>query len=87
MPLKMTAFCASMLREVCFEHEGSGGVSDQSKGKVLIAGESWSMVTVHQKGFDSFTTSAYGEGHQWLSGALSSGGFDVEHMPNHVAND
>ena len=54
---------------------------------VLIAGESWIMHTIHQKGFDSFTTTAYGEGHQWLSAALTAGGWTVEHLPNHLANE
>ena len=54
---------------------------------VLIAGESWIMHTIHQKGFDSFTTTAYGEGHQWLSAALGAGGWTVEHLPNHLANE
>jgi uncharacterized membrane protein len=53
--------------------------------RVLIAGESWIMHTIHQKGFDSFTTTAYGEGHQFLSAALKQSGFDVEHLPNHLA--
>ena len=30
--------------------------------RVLLAGESWTMHTIHQKGFDSFTTTAYAEG-------------------------
>ena len=55
--------------------------------RVLIAGESWVMHTIHQKGFDHFTTTAYGEGHQWLSAALTGGGFAVEHLPNHLANE
>jgi uncharacterized membrane protein len=55
--------------------------------RVLIAGESWIMHTIHQKGFDDFRTTAYGEGHQWLSAALSAGGFEVEHLPNHLANE
>jgi uncharacterized membrane protein len=55
--------------------------------RVLIAGESWFMHTIHQKGFDHFTTTAYGEGHQWLSAALKSDGFEVEHLPNHLANE
>lgn len=55
--------------------------------RILLAGESWVMHTIHQKGFDSFTTTAYGEGHQWLSKALEGAGFDVEHLPNHLAND
>ena len=54
---------------------------------VLVAGESWIMHTIHQKGFDSFTTTAYGEGHQWLSAALTAGGWIVEHLPNHLANE
>lgn len=55
--------------------------------RILIAGESWIMHTIHQKGFDDFRTTAYGEGHQWLSGALTAGGYDVEHLPNHLANE
>lgn len=72
---------------------GSRQFEAQSRGemmaacKVLIAGESWIMHTIHQKGFDSFTTTAYGEGHQWLSAALKDGGHQVVHIPNHLAND
>ena len=62
-------------------------MAEEFRGNVLIAGETWSMHTIHSKGFDSFTTTAYGEGHQWLSDALTSGGFSVEHLPNHLAND
>ncbi len=53
--------------------------------RVLLAGETWLMHTIHQKGFDSFTTTAYGEGHQWLQAALEAGGWLVEHLPNHLA--
>jgi uncharacterized membrane protein len=55
--------------------------------RVLLAGESWVMHTIHQKGFDHFTTTAYGEGHQWLTAALEAGGFEVDHLPNHLANE
>ena len=55
--------------------------------RVLLAGESWVMHTIHQKGFDHFTTTAYGEGHQWLSAALTAGGYQFEHLPNHLANE
>ncbi len=55
--------------------------------KILLAGESWVMHTIHQKGFDHFTTTAYGEGHQWLSAALTGAGFEVEHLPNHLASE
>jgi uncharacterized membrane protein len=56
-----------------------------SKHRVLIAGESWVTHSIHQKGFDAFTTTAYEEGVGPLKAALESGGFDVEYMPNHVA--
>ncbi len=52
---------------------------------VLLAGESWVMHTIHQKGFDHFTTTSYGEGHQWLLAALEAGGCAVDHLPNHLA--
>jgi len=54
--------------------------------KVLLAGETWVMHTIHQKGFDHFTTTAYGEGHQWLSAAIQKAGFELVHIPNHLAD-
>ena len=54
--------------------------------KVLIAGESWMMHTIHVKGFDSFTTSAYAEGVDWLRSALLAAGHQVRFMPNHEAS-
>jgi uncharacterized membrane protein len=53
--------------------------------RALIAGESWIMHTIHQKGLDAFTTTAYGTGHQWLQRALETGGWEVAHLPNHLA--
>jgi uncharacterized membrane protein len=53
--------------------------------RALIAGESWIMHTIHQKGVDAFTTTAYGTGHRWLQGALEAAGWEVEHLPNHLA--
>ena len=53
--------------------------------RALIAGESWIMHTIHQKGVDAFTTTVYGTGHQWLQGALEAGDWEVEHLPNHLA--
>ncbi len=52
---------------------------------VLIAGESWTVHSIHQKGFDSFTTTEYAEGVGWLRSALESGGWTVDFMPSHVA--
>ncbi|MFN8589958.1 MAG: glutamine amidotransferase [Thermomicrobiales bacterium] len=53
--------------------------------RVLLAGETWVMHTIHQKGFDSFTTTEYGTGHRWLQAALEAGGWQVDHLPNHIA--
>ncbi len=53
--------------------------------KVLIAGESWVTHSIHQKGFDSFTTTSYNEGVGPLREALEAGGFSVDYLPNHIA--
>ena len=53
--------------------------------RVLVAGESWSVTSIHTKGFDSFTTVDYQEGGAALLEALDAGGFDVTYMPCHVA--
>lgn len=39
---------------------------------------------IHQKGFDSFTTTEYVEGGQEFRSALSEGGWDVVHLPAHT---
>lgn len=54
--------------------------------RVLIAGESWVTHSIHVKGFDTFTTSAYEEGVGWLRTALERAGHAVRFMPNHEAN-
>jgi uncharacterized membrane protein len=53
--------------------------------EILIAGESWVTHSIHQKGFDSFTTTSYNEGVGPLRTALETGGFTVHYLPNHVA--
>jgi uncharacterized membrane protein len=53
--------------------------------KVLVAGESWTTHSIHQKGFDSFTTTEYAEGVGWLRAALESGGWSVDYQPSHIA--
>jgi uncharacterized membrane protein len=53
--------------------------------RILIAGESWTVHSIHQKGFDSFTTTEYAEGVRWLKAALDKGGWDVTFQPSHVA--
>lgn len=53
--------------------------------RVLIAGESWTVHSIHQKGFDSFTTTEYAEGVSWLRDALEGAGWGVTFMPSHIA--
>ena len=53
--------------------------------RILIAGESWVTHSIHQKGFDAFTTTTYEEGVGPLRSALASRGVSVDYMPNHVA--
>lgn len=53
--------------------------------RVLIAGESWTTHSIHQKGFDSFTTTEYNEGVRWLRSALEGSGWTVDFQPSHVA--
>lgn len=53
--------------------------------RVLLAGESWSVTSIHTKGFDSFTTVEYAEGADALLTALRAAGHEVRFMPNHVA--
>ncbi|MGL3149369.1 glutamine amidotransferase [Microbacterium sp. A82] len=53
--------------------------------RILLAGESWSTTTLHTKGFDTFTTSSYGEGADDFIRAVEAGGHTVDFQPNHVA--
>lgn len=53
--------------------------------RVLIAGESWVTHSIHQKGFDSFTTTEYVEGVDALRAALVAGGYAVDYQPSHIA--
>lgn len=53
--------------------------------KVLIAGESWMSYTTHVKGFDSFYTSVYEEGVEYIRKAIEKAGYEVDFIPNHLA--
>lgn len=52
--------------------------------KALLLGESWTTHMIHQKGFDSFTTTEYVEGGQEYAAALREVGWTVDHVPAHV---
>lgn len=52
--------------------------------RVLLAGESWVTHSVHVKGVDSFTTSAYVEGADRLREALAAADLEVDYLPGHL---
>lgn len=52
--------------------------------KALLLGESWTTHMIHQKGFDSFTTTEYVEGGHQFASALRGGGWDVDYLPAHT---
>lgn len=49
--------------------------------KILFAGESWTSHTIHVKGLDSFTTSVYKEGVQWIRDAMQKAGHKFVYIP------
>jgi uncharacterized membrane protein len=53
---------------------------------LLLVGESWFTHSIHQKGFDSFTTSTYEEGCADFVSALESRQWTVEHIPSHLVD-
>lgn len=52
--------------------------------RVLVIGESWFVHSIHQKGFDTFTSSEYQEGGGVFLEALRSRGHDVTYVPSHM---
>jgi len=52
--------------------------------RVLLVGESWFVHSIHQKGFDTFTTSAYEEGGAEFVAALEHAGHTVTRIPAHL---
>jgi len=51
--------------------------------RVLLLGESWFVHSIHQKGFDSFTTSEFTLGAGEFRAALEARGHEVVHVPAH----
>ncbi len=52
--------------------------------RVLLLGESWTIHSIHQKGFDTFTTTEFEEGgHEFVS-VLRSAGHQVTRIPAHL---
>ncbi len=54
--------------------------------KILFAGESWMSYTTHVKGFDSFYTSTYEEGIEYIRNSIIKAGYEIDFIPNHLAS-
>lgn len=53
------------------------------KKKILLAGESWTSFTTHVKGFDTFYTSVYEEGIEYIAKAIHKAGYELVYLPGH----
>lgn len=51
--------------------------------RVLLAGESWTVHEIHQKGFDHFTSTTFGTGADAFIAAATTHGIEVEQMYGH----
>jgi uncharacterized membrane protein len=51
--------------------------------KLLLAGESWTTHSIHQKGFDTFTTTEYIEGAGVFIDGLRGAGHELDYLPAH----
>lgn len=51
------------------------------KKKILFGGESWTSFTTHVKGFDTFTTSVYEEGIQYIAKAIKEANYELIYYP------
>lgn len=51
--------------------------------RVLLAGESWTIHEIHQKGFDHFTSTSFGTGADAFIAAAAEHGIEVEQMYGH----
>lgn len=56
-----------------------------SQKNILLVGESWETFSIHIKGFDTFYTSKYEEGADWLIQALNEYNYNLDFIPNHRA--
>ena len=55
-----------------------------AKARILLAGESWSSVATHTKGFDQFWTAEYQIGIGPLKQALAGSDIELTHLPGHL---
>lgn len=51
------------------------------KKKILFGGESWTSFTTHVKGFDTFYTSVYEEGIEFIAKSIDRAGYELCYLP------
>ena len=52
---------------------------------ILLVGESWSVQSLHSKGFDTFSTTHFSDGMSYLKAALQDSAVELIHMNAHEA--
>ena len=52
--------------------------------RILVLGESWATLSLHTKGFSTYTAATYDEGGKPLIKALEAEGHEVDYIPNHL---
>ncbi len=55
--------------------------------RLLLAGETWSRLEIHTKGFTTYFFGGFGNGAGVLIDALRESGIEVTHVPNHTATE
>ncbi|HDG96568.1 MAG TPA: cytoplasmic protein [Desulfobacterales bacterium] len=55
------------------------------KRRVLLVGETWITTATHYKGWDHFTSTTFHDGAVFFKQAIKQNGFEVEHLPGHLA--
>lgn len=53
---------------------------------VLLIGESWFRVATDVRGFDSFSSTSYGVGTEWIERAMVAAGHRFRHLPTHLVD-
>jgi uncharacterized membrane protein len=72
------------MTSVDLDRASGRGKEGNAMARVLLVGESWFVHAIHQKGFDTFTTSEYEEGGAEFVAALQAAGHTVERIPAHL---
>ena len=54
--------------------------------EILLVGESWIRHSTDIKGFDSFSSSSYGVGTEWIEQAVTGAGHAFHHLPCHLVD-